>query len=76
MAVFGNLREAERRRAIRGSRDFPAACSLRSINIACLAQPVVDRKTITERFEIGAPFCPPGGVLVYIRSPEAKQFNR
>lgn len=47
-----------------------------STNIACLAQPIAERKTTPEKFEIGASVCPTGDVLVYIRSPEAKEFYR
>lgn len=47
-----------------------------SSNIDCLTQPITERKTTPEKFEIGASVCPTGDVLVYIRSPEAKEFYR
>lgn len=47
-----------------------------SANIDCLAEPIVERKSTPEKFDIGAAVCPTGDVLAYIRSPEAKEFYR
>lgn len=81
--VFFNL-DSEKFRQFTKLLDAPPArnaglerlIAIKSKNIACLSQPIAERKTTPDRFEIGAAVCPSGDLLVFIRSPEDKEYYR